>query len=86
MICCDDAKHPFPMNVYFITVLVTRVLSLQLGEFQNQKKAFLLLSMEHNATYASCLCKTTFRKFTCTRGWPLTCFEIFSKAVRRITN
>jgi hypothetical protein len=74
MICCHDAKHPIPVNVYFITVLVTRVLCLQLGVFQNQRKAVLLLRKEHNVTGASCLWKTTFSKFTFTEGWPWTVF------------
>jgi len=60
MICCDDAKHPMPVNVFFITVLVTRLHCSQLGVFQSQRKAVLLLRKEHNAT-GSCVWITTFR-------------------------
>lgn len=39
MIFCDDARRPIPVNVYFITVLGTRLRCLPLGVFQNQRKA-----------------------------------------------
>jgi hypothetical protein len=80
IICCDDAIFPIPVDVYFIKVLVTRVLCLQLGE---------CFRIRGRQSYYSARNTTRLAQVACLHAHEADrerCFEIFSKTARRVTN
>ena len=81
MICCDNAKHLIPVNVYFITVLGTRVPCFRI----RGRQSYYCARNTTRLVQVACA-KQHSGSLRVHEADRERCFEIFSKAVRRITN
>lgn len=80
MICCDDSKHPFPINVYFFTSVCNSESFRITG-----RHSYYWARNTTRLVQVACA-KQHSESLHVHEAGNERCFEIFSKAVRRITN